>query len=119
MECVPGIPYTPPSTERSTIIVVRTSSDDVGLREIYVDVDGERLAILHHGQTATREVAPGPHRLRAHNTLFWRTVDIVLQPGEHAAFTAVNRPGWGTFSVLAVLGAGPLYLTFERAPSIS
>ena len=101
--------------ERSTITVARTSSDDVGLREIYVDLDGERLAILHHGQSVTREVAPGPHRLRAHNTLFWRTVDIVLEPGEHATFTAVNRPGWGTFSVLAVLGAGPLYLTFERA----
>ena len=100
--------------EHSTITISRTSSDDVGLREIYVDLDGERLAILHHGQMVTREVASGPHRLRAHNTLFWRNLDIVVQPGEHAAFFAVNRAGWGTFSVLALLGAGPLYLTFER-----
>ena len=38
--------------------------------------------------------------------------------GEHARFMAVNRAGWGTYSVLAFfigfLGAGPLYLTFER-----
>jgi hypothetical protein len=100
--------------ENSTITISRTSSDDVGLREIYVDLDGERLAILRHGQVVTREVVPGPHRLRAHNTLFWRNIDIVVQPGEHAEFVAVNRPGWGTFSVLALLGAGPLYLTFER-----
>lgn len=92
----------------------RTSSEDVGLREIYVDLDGKRFAILQNGQTMTREVAPGAHRLRAHNTLFWKTVDIVLEPGEHAPFIAVNRPGWGTYSVLALLGAGPLYLTFER-----
>jgi hypothetical protein len=98
----------------ATITVSRTSSDDVGLREIYVDLDGERFAILHNGQEVTRNVSPGRHRLRAHNTLFWKTVDIVLEPGEHAPFTAVNRPGWGTFSVLALLGAGPLYLTFER-----
>ena len=100
----------------STITVSRTSTDDVGLREIYVDLDGKRFAILHHGQTVTREVSPGPHRLRAHNTLFWKTVDIVLEPGEHAPFTAVNRSGWGTFSVLALLGAGPLYLSFDRSP---
>ena len=92
----------------------RTSGDDVGLREIYVDLDGKRFAILQHGQTMTRDVSSGPHRLRAHNTLFWKTVDMVLEPGEHASFTAVNKPGWGTYSVLALLGAGPLYLTFER-----
>jgi hypothetical protein len=101
--------------EQATILVARTSPDDIGLREIYVDLDGERLAVLHHGQTITRHVAAGEHRLRAHNTLFWKTVDLVVQPGEHVAFSAVNRPGWGTFSVLALLGAGPLYLTFERA----
>ena len=34
----------------------------------------------------------GPaHRLRAHNTLFWKTHHIVLRPGEHAKFTAINR----------------------------
>lgn len=99
----------------STITVSRTSSDDVGLREIYVDLDGKRFAILRHGQEVTRHVPPGPHRLRAHNTLFWKTIDIVLEPGEGAPFTAINRPGWGTFSVLALLGAGPLYLTFERS----
>ena len=98
----------------ATITVSRTSSDDVGLREIYVDLDGKRFAILQHGQEVTQPVSPGPHRLRAHNTLFWRSLDIVLEPGEHAPFMAVNRPGWGTFSVLALLGAGPLYLTFER-----
>jgi hypothetical protein len=103
--------------EHSRITIARTSPEDVGLREIYIDLDGERLAILQHGQTVTRAITAGPHRLRAHNTLFWKTIEIDLQQGEHASFRAVNRPGWGTFSVLAVLGAGPLYLTFERGPS--
>ena len=56
-----------------------------------------------------------PSRIRAHNTLFWKTHDVVLQPGEHARFVAINRAGWLTFGMLMFLGAAPVYLTFERA----
>ena len=96
------------------ITVRRTSADDVGFREVFVSVDGEQLAILAHGEAVTHELPAGPHRIRAHNTLFWKTHDVVLQPGEHARFTAINRAGWGTFGFLMILGAAPLYLTFER-----
>ena len=51
---------------------------------------------------------------RAHNTLYWKTHDVVLQPGEHARFKAINRAGWAVFGFLMVLGAAPLGLTFER-----
>jgi len=96
------------------ITVSRQSAEDAGVREIYVSVDGEQVAILKHGQAITHELPAGPHRLRAHNTLFWKTHDVVLQPGEHARFKAVNRAGWGSFGFLMILGASPLYLTFER-----
>lgn len=102
----------------ATITVRRQSPDDVGYREIIVKLDGELLAILHHGDAITREITPGPHRLEANNTLFWKTLDVTVGVGEHASFKAVNRAGWGTYSVLAFfigfLGAGPFYLTFER-----
>jgi hypothetical protein len=99
------------------ITVHRDSPEDAGFREVFVSLDGESIAILQHGQAITTEVKPGPHRLRAHNTLFWKTVDLVLKPGEHARFTAINRAGWGTFSILFFLGAMPVYLTFERDQS--
>ena len=101
-----------PSEARIT--VNRQSPEDVGFREIFVSIDGEQLGILSHGEVITTEVPSGPHRLRAHNTLFWKTHDLVLKPGEHAKFTAVNRAGWGTFGLLFILGAMPVYLTFER-----
>ena len=85
-------------------------------RQIVVSLDGEPLATLLFGHEVTREIAPGEHRLRAHNTLFWKTVDVTLGPGEHARFVVVNRAGRGTFSLLGLLGVGPLYLTFERQP---
>ena len=98
----------------SCITVTRTSPDDVGVREIFISVDGKEVAILAYGETITHELPAGPHRIRAHNTLFWKTHDVVLQPGEHARFTTINRAGWATFGFLMVLGAAPLYLTFER-----
>ncbi len=96
------------------ITVHRTSPEDVGFREIFVSLDGESIGMLRHGESITREVASGPHQLRAHNTLFWKTHQLNLKPGEHVRFTAVNRAGWGTFGMLFIIGAMPVYLTFER-----
>lgn len=108
---------------QARISILRQSPDDVGFREIFVSIDGDQLGILSHGDSLTTEVPSGPHRLRAHNTLFWKTLTLVLKPGEHARFNAVNRAGWGTFGMLFFLGAMPVYLTFERmaldAPSAS
>jgi hypothetical protein len=102
--------------EPARITVSRKDSRDVRDRQIVVSVDGEPLATLLFGEEATREVAPGEHRLRAHNTLFWKTLTVTLAPGEHARFSTVNRAGMGTFSLLGLLGVGPLYMTFERLP---
>ena len=100
--------------EPARITIRRQSPQDAGYREIFVSVDGERVAILEFGETYSAEIKPGPHRLRAHNTLFWKTHQIVLRPGEHAKFSAINRTGTVSFGLLFMLGAFPLYLTFER-----
>ena len=102
----------------ATITVRRNSKEDVGYRDIYIDLDGEQIAILHAGDEVSRDVKPGPHRLKAHNTLFRKTLDVTLAPGEHATFRVINKAGFGTYSVLAFfLGGGPLYLTLERETS--
>ena len=98
------------------ITVERTSPGDIGFREIFVSIDGEDIAILRNGESVTRELPPGPHQLRAHNTLIRKKVHLDLKPGEHARFLAVMKPGWGTYSVLAIIGAGPVYMDFERLP---
>jgi hypothetical protein len=100
--------------EPARITICRQSPQDAGYREIFVSIDGEQVAILQYGDTYTGEITSGPHRLRAHNTLFWKTHHIVLRPGERAKFTAINRTGTISFGLLFMLGAFPLYLTFER-----
>jgi hypothetical protein len=105
-------------TWTATLTIKRQSKEDVGYREVIVSLNGEHLAILNHGDVVTREIPPGTHRIKAHNTLFSKTLDFTVNVGEHASFTAENRAGWGTYSMLAFfigfLGAGPLYLTFRR-----
>ncbi|MBI4885487.1 MAG: hypothetical protein HY824_00170 [Acidobacteria bacterium] len=102
----------------ATMTVRRQSGEDVGYREIFVSLDGERIGMLQHGDAMTRDIEPGTHRLQAHNTLFWKTLEFTVGAGEHATFRAANTAGWGTYSVWALLigflGAGPLYVSLER-----
>ena len=99
----------------SRIIVRRQSQNDVAFKDIYVSLDGESFALLGAGQELCREVKPGPHRLRVHNTLFWKTVDLTVQVAEHASFVAANRAGFGTYSMLSyLLGTNLVYLSLER-----
>lgn len=97
------------------LTIRRTSEEDARLHQIYVSLDGERLAILNAGQEISKEITPGPHRLRVHNTLFWKTIDFTVAVGEHASFVTINRKGLGTWSMLAYfLGTNVVYLTVDR-----
>jgi len=98
----------------ATVTVTRTSESDFKSRQLIVWVDGERVATLLWGDSVTTELQPGPHRVRVSNTLVWKTVAFDLQPGEQVFFEAINRVGPGTFTMLIVLGAGPLYVTLKR-----
>jgi hypothetical protein len=96
------------------LTVRRQSPDDIQQREVFVSLDGSELGILRFGDSVTRELEPGRHELRAHNTLFRQRLSLDVGPGEHLRFNVVNRPGWGTYAMMSVLGAGPLYLSIER-----
>lgn len=102
------------SERTATITITRRAPEDVKVRQVFVSVDGHAFASLLYGETHTGDVPAGRHRLRAHNTLVWKTVELDIKPGEHVRFRIVNRPGFGTWALLTMLGAGPIYLTFER-----
>ncbi len=96
------------------ITVTRTDEDDVGgPRHILVRIDDGPDIRLAAGQTLSRPLAPGAHRVRADNTLFRKTLEFDLAPGEHVRFGTANLEGFLTWLVW-VLGTGPLYLRFER-----
>jgi hypothetical protein len=97
-----------------SVTITRTSEEDCQTRQLVVSIDGKSVATLLWGDTVRCDLPPGPHRLRVHNTLVWKTIDFVLAPGEQAFFEAVNRAGSSTYLVVALLGVGPLYVRLRR-----
>ena len=103
--------------DSATIVLRRTSSEDVGVREIYVSIDGHDAGVLRPGDVVRKQVAPGRHIVKATNTLFRRSLEVELAPGETAEFLGVNKPGGGAMGMsilMAVLGVGALKLEFDR-----
>lgn len=99
----------------SRLTVTRNSPNDVQQRQVIVKLDGDPFAILLFGQTVTREIPPGSHRLRFDNTWVKKAVEFKVVEGEDAAFQVTNRAGRFTWWMVGILGAGPMYLTIERA----
>jgi hypothetical protein len=98
----------------ASVTIARTHATDVGLRQLVISLDGERLGDLLFGESVQRDVALGPHRLRVSNTLVWKTLEFEVKPGEQVRFEAINRAGKLTYPMLVLFGAAPLYLTVRR-----
>ena len=98
----------------TSLTITRTSEDDWKSRQLVVAIDGRRIGELLWGDSLWCELPPGPHRLRVHNTLMWRTVDFVLGPGEQIFYEAVNYASASTYFLLPLFGIGPLYVVLRR-----
>jgi len=98
----------------TSITITRTSEADWKSRQLVVSVDGKRVGELLWGDSILCELEPGPHTLRVHNTLVWKTEAFVLAPGEQIFFEAVNRAAASTYFLLPLFGIGPLYVTLRR-----
>ena len=98
----------------ASLTITRTSPADFQMRQLVASLDGHRVGTLLWGDTITCHPEPGPHTLRVHNTLVWKTVQFTLAPGEQAFFEAVNRTGRGTLVMTVLFGIGPLYVTVNR-----
>ena len=98
----------------ASVTITRTSQADYQTRQLVVSLDGGHVGTLLWGETVTCHPEPGPHTLRVHNTLVWKTVQFSLAPGEQVFFEAVNRTGWGTLIMTVLFGIGPLYVSVNR-----
>ena len=98
----------------ASVTITRTSQEDYQTRQVVAAIDGIGVGTLLWGDSVTCELEPGPHRIRVHNTLVWKTADFVLAPGEQVFFEVINRSGPGTLFMTLLLGVGPLYLTLRR-----
>jgi hypothetical protein len=99
---------------RPTLLTIhRTSPKDVKDRQVYFSLNGNQIGTLLFGQSVTREILPGRHKLRANNTLVWKTVEFEADPGAHVHYTCVNRAPSSLYFMLFLVGVAPLYVTLE------
>ena len=97
------------------ITISRTSEEDWKTRQLVASIDGRRVADLLWGDSMMFELEPGPHTLRVHNTLVWKTVQFSLAPGEQIFFEAINHASTSSFFCLGLLiGIAPLWVTLRR-----
>ncbi len=99
---------------RTLLIVRRDDRRDVGVRQVYVRIDGGRSIPLCFGESITIELQPGAHRVRVHNTLMWKNVRFTIEAGEHLELLAINEARWWTAGMAGVLGSAPLFLRVLR-----
>jgi hypothetical protein len=74
----------------ATLTVARNSAGDFQDRQVFLYVDGELWGKVKYGRPMTREIPPGPHKVRAFNTLFSHTIDVNVVPGEHVKLICSN-----------------------------
>lgn len=103
-------------TSGARVTIARTSQADVGQRQVIVSVDGGPKQTLIFGESASFDIAPGNHALKANNTLVWKTVPFSAAPGEHVRFEIANCSTRFTLGFLSLIGVAPLYLRIEKQP---
>lgn len=96
------------------VTIKRSSPKDNKTRQQIIKLDDKHVATLTFGEKATRIVKPGTHRLNVNNTFVWKNHEFAIQPGEHITFQVINLSGKFTWWMVAVLGAGPMYISIER-----
>lgn len=101
------------------IVVTRREPRDVRQRQVFLSIDDEPLGDLVFGEEISKEIAPGPHVLKANNTMVWKTVKFDARAGEAVRFSAVNYSGRGFWILMAFAGIAPMFLAIERSTSES
>ena len=96
---------------RSAITFSRMHPTDCGQRQVFARLDGgERIALVY-GESVTLDVLPGRHHVRVHNTLFRKSVEFSIEPGERLEMIIINGARWWTAGMAGLLGAAPLFLS--------
>jgi hypothetical protein len=103
------------TTARLTI--TRNQPLDVQDRPVRIWVDEERWDNITYGKTLSRDIAPGHHRIKAHNTLFGTTLEFDAAPGEEVRIKCQNGLTGGGMLMVLMMGVAYLRVRLEQEPS--
>ena len=107
-------PGTAPANAKLTI--TRDAPDDVQDRWVRLVLDGGPEEILRYGHLVTRDIAPGHHQLKAHNTLSSDTLEFDAAPGQAVHVRCFNRVAKGGVLMMLTTGFAFISVRLELAP---
>jgi hypothetical protein len=101
--------------EPAHLIIARDHPQDIQDRPVYLWVDGEKWeGVLRYGTTFTRDLAPGPHTVKAHNTLFSHSVQFDAASGETVRYRCENGLTGGGMVMVLMMGVAYLRVRLTR-----
>jgi hypothetical protein len=103
----------PDATEQATLTVFRDTPDDVQDRWVRLWVDDTFWEILRYGQTLSRTIPAGHHRLKAHNTLNSDAIEFDARPGDHVRVRVHNAIRTGGFLSILMIGVALIRVKLE------
>jgi len=84
-------------------------------RPVYLFIDGEKWdGVLKYGKTFTRDLPPGHHKVKAHNTLFGHTVEFDASGGETVRYRCENGLTPGGIVMVLMMGVAYLRVRLKR-----
>jgi len=102
-------------SESAQLVIVRDHPQDVQDRPVYLWIDGEKWdGVLRYGKTFTRELAPGHHTVKAHNTLFGQTIEFDAAAGETVRYQCENGLTPGGIVMTLFMGVAYLKVRLKR-----
>ena len=99
---------------QAQLTVTRNGEGDFQDRQVYLYVDGAFWEKVRYGRPVTREIPPGPHKVRAFNTMFSHTLEIDAVPGEHVRLKCTNGLARGGWIMMVIWQVAALKVRLER-----
>lgn len=97
------------------LVITRNHPKDVQDRPVYLWIDGEKWdGALRYGKTFERDLPPGHHKVRAHNTLFGDTVEFDAKEGETVRYQCENGLTGGGMAMILMMGVAYLKVKLRR-----
>jgi hypothetical protein len=101
--------------DAATLVIIRDHPQDIQDRPVYLYIDGEKWeGVLRYGTTFTRDLAPGPHTVKAHNTLFSHSVQFNAAAGETVRYRCENGLTGGGMVMVLMMGVAYLRVRLTR-----
>ena len=103
-----------PADKPGVITITRNAPDDVQDRWIRIVIDDSPVEILRYGEVLRRDVAPGRHTIKAHNTMTKDVIEVDVAPGEEVRIRCTNRLARGGILTMLTMGFAVLRVRLER-----